>query len=160
MAVVATIAKGYDLDYMWKNVGSRSAGEYYISASEAGEPPGRWWGPAAEALGFRRGQQVERGPYDLLFGERKGPDGTPLGRAPQLAAARERYRQIRDQLLAAEPQATSERKEELRFEAARRARVSPLYMDLTVSFSKSISVFHASLAENARQAQAGRGRGR
>jgi conjugative relaxase-like TrwC/TraI family protein len=153
MAVVATIAKGCDLDYAWKNVGSRAAADYYISASEAGEPPGRWWGPAAEALGFRRGQEVERGPYNLLFGERKGPDGTPLGRAPQLAAARERYRQIRDQLLAAEPHATSERQEQLRIEAAKRARISPLYMDLTVSFSKSISVFHASLAENARLAR-------
>ena len=42
---------------------------------------------------------------------------------------------------------------ELRIEAAKRARMSPLYMDLTVSFSKSISVFHASLGENARLAR-------
>ena len=53
---------------------------YYIDASEkGGEPPGRWWGPAAEALGFAPGQQIERESYDLLFGERKAPDGTPLG---------------------------------------------------------------------------------
>ena len=60
---------------------------YYIEASEnGGEPPGRWWGPGAQALGFALGQLVEREPYDLLFGERKAPDGTPLGRPP--AAAR------------------------------------------------------------------------
>ncbi|HEV8527667.1 MAG TPA: relaxase domain-containing protein, partial [Actinomycetes bacterium] len=70
MAVVTTIAKGYDLDYVWKNVGSARAADYYIHASEAGEPPGRWWGPGAEALGFARGQPVDREPYDLLFGER------------------------------------------------------------------------------------------
>ena len=45
---------------------------YYIEASEkGGEPPGRWWGPAAQALGFASGQVVERESYDLLFGERK-----------------------------------------------------------------------------------------
>src|ERR1700735_3121842 len=56
---------------------------YYIDASEkGGEPPGRWWGPAAEALGFAPGQQIERESYDLLFGKRKAPDGTPLGRPP------------------------------------------------------------------------------
>src|SRR5262249_30270738 len=56
-------------------------------------------------------------------------------------------------LLAAEPQATAERKRELRVEAAGRARQSPLYFDLTISFSKSISLFHASLGENARLAR-------
>ena len=153
MAVVATIAKGYDLDYAWKNVGPSRAAEYYLQAADQGEPPGRWWGPAAEALGFQCGQRIEREPYDLLFGERKGPDGAQLGRRPRFEQARERYREIRGQLLAAEPQATAEREAELRIEAARRARLSPLYMDLTVSFSKSISVFHASLGENARLAQ-------
>ncbi|HEV8526296.1 MAG TPA: MobF family relaxase [Actinomycetes bacterium] len=153
MAVVATIAKGYDLDYVWKNVGSARAADYYIQAFEAGEPPGRWWGPGAEALGLSRGQRVDREPYDLLFGERRAPDGARLGRPPRFAEARERYREVRDELLAAEPHATAERVAELRIEAAKRARLSPLYMDLTVSFSKSISVFHASLGENARLAR-------
>jgi hypothetical protein len=33
-------------------------------------------------LGLEPDQVVEREPYDLLFGERKAPDGTPLGRPP------------------------------------------------------------------------------
>jgi TrwC relaxase len=111
MAVVATIAKGYDLDYMWAST-SAPAGEYYIAAAEAGEPPGRWWGPGAEALGLAAGQEVERGVYDLLFGQRKGPDGTLLGRPPRRETAAERYRQARDMLLAAAPHATSERRAE------------------------------------------------
>jgi hypothetical protein len=50
-----------------------------IQASESGgEPPGRWWGPGAQALGLEPGQLVERGPYDLLFGEHKAPDVTRL----------------------------------------------------------------------------------
>jgi hypothetical protein len=62
MAVVTTIAKGYDLDYVWKNVGSARAADYYMHAVEEGEPPGRWWGRGAEALGFARGQRVDREP--------------------------------------------------------------------------------------------------
>ena len=108
MAVVATLSKGYDLDYIWKNVDrgpAKDAASYYIQASESGgEPPGRWWGPGAEALGFRPGQRVERKPYDLLFGKRQ-------------------------------------------------TRQSPLFFDLTISLSKSISIFHASLGENARLAR-------
>ena len=57
MAVVATLSKGYDLDYIWKNVDRgpvKDAASYYLQASESGgEPPGRWWGPGAEALGFQ-----------------------------------------------------------------------------------------------------------
>jgi conjugative relaxase-like TrwC/TraI family protein len=153
VAVVATLSKGYDLDYMWRQAGPGSQKEgagYYLQASEdGGEPPGRWWGPAAEALGFQQGQLVEREPYDLLFGERKAPDGTPLGRPP---GGGRKAADIYAQLLAAEPHATAERKHELRIEAAQQARQSPLYFDLTVSLSKSISIFHASLGENARQA--------
>jgi conjugative relaxase-like TrwC/TraI family protein len=83
----------------------------------------------------------------------EGPGRHPAGRPPRREAAAERYRQVRDTLLAAEPHATSERRTELRIEAAKRARISPLYLDLTISLSKSISVFHASLAENARLAR-------
>ncbi len=75
MAVMATVAKGYDLDYAWRAVGEayRGAG-YYLAATEAGEPPGTWWGPGAERLGLAAGQQVGREPYNLLFGQRKGPE--------------------------------------------------------------------------------------
>jgi len=52
------------------------------AAAEAGEPPGTWWGPGAERLGLAEGRQVELEPYNLLFGERKGPDGLELARAP------------------------------------------------------------------------------
>ena len=154
MAVVATLTKGYDLDYIWRQVdrsATKDAAGYYIQASEGGgEPPGRWWGPGAQALGLEPGQVVERGPYDLLFGERKAPDGTPLGRPP---GSGRNAAGIYARLLAAEPQATAERKRELRLEATRQARLSPLYFDLTLSLSKSISIFHASLGENARLAR-------
>ena len=55
--------------------------------------------------------------------------------------------------MAAEPHATAERRRELRTEAVKKARQSPLFFDLTLSLSKSISIFHASLGENARLAR-------
>ena len=154
MAVVATLSKGYDLDYIWKQVDrgpAKDAASYYIQASETGgEPPGRWWGLGARALGFEPGQTVERQPYDLLFGEHRSPDGTQLGRPPGNGR---KAADLYAQLLTAEPHATAERKRELQTEAVKKARQSPLFFDLTISFSKSISIFHASLGENARLAR-------
>src|SRR5215475_8833673 len=71
VAVVVTAASGFDLGYVWKNqagrgAAERSAGGYYINAVLAGEPPGRWWGPGAQALGFADGQVVERRSYELV----------------------------------------------------------------------------------------------
>jgi hypothetical protein len=128
LAVVATLSKGYDLDYIWKHVDRgppKDAASYYIQASETGgEPPGRWWGPGAKALGFEPGQRIDRKPYDRLFGERQAPDGTQLGRSPGGGRkAADRYKH----LLAVEPYATAERKRELRTEAVKkpgRARCS------------------------------------
>ena len=63
MAVVVTIAKGYDLGYIWKtqdHAAEPAIGGYYLNAAQAGEPPGRWWGPGAQALGLTPGQTVER----------------------------------------------------------------------------------------------------
>jgi conjugative relaxase-like TrwC/TraI family protein len=154
VAVVATLSKGYDLDYIWKQVDrgpAKDAASYYIQASEyGGEPPGRWWGRGAAALGLEPGQVVEREAYDLLFGERKAPDGTQLGKPP---GSGRKAADIYARLLAAEPHATAERKHELRTEATRQARQGPLFFDLTVSLSKSISIFHASLGENVRLAR-------
>jgi conjugative relaxase-like TrwC/TraI family protein len=154
VAVVATLAKGYDLDYIWKQVDrgpAKDAASYYLQASEiGGEPPGRWWGPGARALGFEAGQRVERQPYDLLFGQRKASDGTQLGKPPD---GGRKAANLYVKLLAAEPHATAGRKRELRIEATRQTRQSPLFFDLTLSLSKSISIFHASLGENARLAR-------
>ena len=93
---------------------------------------------------------MERKPYDLLFGERRAPTARPS------ADDRGSGRKAADQyaaLLAAEPHAIAERKGELRTEAVKQARQSPLFFDLTISLSKSISIFHASLGENARLAR-------
>src|SRR5271163_1005404 len=84
LAVVVTVAKGYDLGYIWKTQGETAAayvtGGYYINAAQAGEPPGRWWGPGAQALGFNPGQPVERGSYDAVYRQVDPRTGATLGR--------------------------------------------------------------------------------
>jgi hypothetical protein len=150
LAVVVTVAKGYDLGYIWKTQGEaagRATGGYYINAAQAGEPPGRWWGPGAQALGFAPGQIVQRQPYEALYQQIDPRTGVRLGRA------RGRYATFADhltRLTAAEPHATAERLIELEREAAQATRQPAVYTDVTVSFSKSISVLHASIRENER----------
>jgi hypothetical protein len=154
LAVVVTVAKGYDLGYIWKTQAepgpSRTTGGYYINAAQAGEPPGRWWGPGAQALGFTPGQTVQRQPYDAVYQQIDPRTGAKLGRA------RGRYPTFADhlaRLMAAEPHATAERRIELEREAARATRQPAVYIDVTVSFSKSISMLHASIRENERRAR-------
>ena len=155
LAVVVTIAKGYDLSYIWKTQdpsAGRSIDGYYIDAAQAGEPPGRWWGPGAQALGLTPGQTVERASYDAVYHQMDPRTGAKLGRP------RGRYPTFADhlaRLTAAEPHATAERLIELEREAARATRQPAAYYDVTVSFSKSISVLHASIRENERQARMG-----
>src|SRR5436190_15390211 len=155
MAVVVTVAKGYDLGYVWKNQACKEGAEqtiggYYINAAQAGEPPGRWWGPGAQALGFTSGQTVERGPYDAVYQQRDPATGETLGRARGNYV---RFAEHLARLQAAEPHATGERLIELEREAAKATRQPAAYTDVTVSFSKSISVLHASIRENERRAR-------
>ena len=74
--------------------------------------------------------------------------GRPRGRYPTFADHLAR-------LTAAEPHATAERLIELEREAAQATRQPAAYYDVTVSFSKSISVLHASIRENERRARHG-----
>jgi TrwC relaxase len=136
LAVVVTIAKGYDLGYIWKtqdHTAEPATGGYYLNAAQAGEPPGRWWGPGARALGLTPGQTVKRKPYDTVYRQTDPRTGARLGRA------RGRYPTFADHLArlqAAEPHATAERLIELEREAARATRQPAAYYDVTISFSR------------------------
>jgi hypothetical protein len=133
-----------------KDGAEKAIGGYYINAAQAGEPPGRWWAPGAQALGFAAGQVVEREPYTAVYQQRHPVTGGKLGRA------RGSYLKFTDHLArlqAAEPHATAKRLIELEREAAKAARQPAAYTDVAVSFSKSISVLHASIRENERRAR-------
>ena len=65
---VVTPRSGSDLEYYLNRVGGeKTAGGYYLNAAQQGEPPGRWFGKGAEALGFADGQTVERDPYLAVY---------------------------------------------------------------------------------------------
>ncbi|MGH3187443.1 MAG: MobF family relaxase [Streptosporangiaceae bacterium] len=152
--MVVTVAKGYDLGYIWKTQGEAGAGRtmggYYINAAQAGEPPGRWWGPGAQALGLTPGQIVQRAPYEAVYQQIDPRTGARLGRP------RGRYATFADHLArlrAAEPHATAERLIQLERQAAQATRQPAAYTDVTISFSKSISILHASIRENERRAR-------
>ena len=129
MTAVVTAASGYDLGYVWKNQAAKDGdkdaereqeakGGYYIDAAQNGEPPGRWFGKGAEALGFAKGQEVEHEPYDKVYSQIHPETGEQLGRKP---TGRDKYEQLLNRMKAAEPHATAERIHEMQRIAHRKA---------------------------------------
>ena len=158
MTAVVTAASGYDLGYVWKNQAAkdgakdaereRAKGGYYIDAAQKGEPPGLWFGKGAEALGFAKGQEVEREPYDKVYSQIHPETGEQLGRKP---SGRDKYEELLNRMKAAEPHATAERIHEMQRIAHTESHRSAPYTDVTVSLVKSVSIFHTSIKENERQ---------
>jgi hypothetical protein len=157
MAVVVTCKSGDDLEYVWINQPEGEAAQaqpetgYYLDAPDA-EAPGQWWlGPgAAEALGLQTGQQVEKGSYLAVYKQIHPVTGEKMGSSPG------NYSKFEENLarkLAAEPHATEARKQELRAEAHKETRMGYPYTDVTVSFSKDVSLLGAGIRENLRQAR-------
>ena len=161
MAGIITISKGHDASYPWRQIGTAEPGRdrkaaekgvgYYLSPAEkGGEPPGIWTGRGVAELGLQPGGVVKREVFERLYGQHLDPRDssgqTRLGRAPG------RYRSAEDiyaAMLAAEPEATAERRAQLLIEAKAQVRTPDLYWDATFSVSKSISLFHASALANA-----------
>jgi TrwC relaxase/AAA domain len=161
VAGIITISKGHDASYPWRQIGAAEPGRstkstgrgvgYYLSPAEkGGEPPGIWTGKDVAELGLSPGGVVERQVFERLYGQHLDPRD-PSGEA-QLGRAPGRYRSAEDiyqGLLAAEPEATAERRTQLMIEAKAQVRTPDLYWDATFSVSKSISLFHASALANA-----------
>jgi conjugative relaxase-like TrwC/TraI family protein len=161
VAGIITISKGHDASYPWRQIGAaepgkdttsagRGAGYYLSPAEKGGEPPGIWTGKGVAELGLQSGGIVERKVFERLYGRHldpRDPSGeTRLGRAPaQYRPAEEIYQAM----LAAEPEATAERRAQLMIEAKAQVRTPDLFWDATFSVSKSISLFHASALANA-----------
>jgi len=170
MAVVLKINPGFDASYPWREIGTGDAAatsplDYYlVPADKGGEPPGRWAGRGLDVLGFTAGAVIDRKVFEPLFGQHtdpRDPSGrTRLGRAPQQFSSEE---DIYRELVAAEPHATEARRAELRTLARAQTRHAVPFWDITVSVSKSITLFYGGLlakAENARQTGDGAGTNR
>jgi conjugative relaxase-like TrwC/TraI family protein len=161
VAVHVSIQPGYDPSYPWKQIGT-TAGQakppgldYYLAPAEkGGEPPGVWGGRGLALLGLAAGTVVEREVFEKLFGQDhldpRDPTGTTrLGRkAQQFASADD----IFARMAAAEPQASPGRLAELRSLARAQTRRAVPYWDVTISLSKTISLWYGSLLAMAEDA--------
>ena len=158
MAVVVTAKSGYDIAYPVRSMGKEKERGYYAEAARLGEAPGRWFGRGVEALGLAEGQTIytdaEINTYLKVYSQVHPMTGERLGRAAAGAGrVEERRLAYLAELLAAEPHATKDRQRALAWQATVETRPTAPYTDVTVSFSKSVSVLHASIRENARQAR-------
>ena len=161
MAVVLKINPGFDASYPWREIGTGARHEavsgldYYLApADKGGEPAGRWAGRGLATLNFTAGQVIDRSVFEPLYGEHldpRDPTGrTRLGRAAQQFTPED---VIFKELAAAEPHASPARLAELRTLAKEQARHAVPFWDITVSVSKSITLFYGGLLAGAEQAR-------
>ncbi|HVK20933.1 MAG TPA: MobF family relaxase [Actinokineospora sp.] len=143
-----TISSGHSASYLTDAVATGRE-NYYTGAVAAGEPPGRWSGRGAEALGLTGlvDTQDMTALYERFIDPRdpgfKNPaqwdEAFTLGHAGRAyQSAEELYAAALD----AEPDADGERREELRLESAKRARRNVAFLDATFSVQKSVTVLH------------------
>jgi conjugative relaxase-like TrwC/TraI family protein len=130
-------------------------GNYYMAATERGEPAGRWFGPGVDRVGrsgemilFAEGDEVTAEAMERVYGGLVHPlTGESLGSRPRrYATAQERFEKAK----AAEQAAvygplSQERLDELEFAARTKQREACHYYDLTFSPTKSWSVLYAGL---------------
>ena len=157
-----TISSGYDPGYLTRAVATGRENYYLSAVAEHGEPPGIWTGRGCPGLGLAVGSQVDNKVMERLYGafaDPRDPAGqATLGRAPSgFAGHDEKIAGRIAGLLAAEPEATAERRDQIIMQALKDQRAAVYFFDATFSVPKSVSLLHASLQVRAQQAsQAGR----
>lgn len=143
-----TISTGHSADYL---LGAVATGRenYYTGAVAAGEPPGRWYGRGAEALGLSGlvDHQDMTALYERFIDPRDPAFKDPArwDEASTLGHTGRKYRteeQLYAEALKAEPDASPERRAELWLDAGKRAQRNVAFLDATFSVQKSITVLH------------------
>ncbi|GAA3242489.1 hypothetical protein GCM10017691_46620 [Pseudonocardia petroleophila] len=156
------ISPGYSPEYLLREVATGRE-NYYTGAVAEGEPPGRWWGAGAEKLGLTGlvDAQDMRAVYERFLDPRAEgfKDKEQWDSVPTLGHTGRAY-QSEDDLYALaierEPDASAERRVELRTEAGKAARHNVAFLDLTVSVQKSITLIHTAFeAEEVKARNAG-----
>lgn len=156
-----SVSTGADFRYYLEVAGAPKE-NYYTAAVLDGEPAGRWSGRGAAVLGLSG--EVSSEAMEALYAHRLDPRDDRFARraewgtAPTLSAPRRRYQtagEAYERLLAAEPDATPERREVLRLNAERSVRSNVQYVDVTFSVQKSITVLHAAFERQMVDAERG-----
>ncbi|TCO33022.1 conjugative relaxase-like TrwC/TraI family protein [Kribbella steppae] len=143
-----SVHAGHSADYL---TGAVAAGRenYYTGATAAGEPPGRWYGRGAAALGLQG--EVDAQDMNALYERYIDPrdsrfrDPALWDEAENLGHTGRAYKteaELYASALANEPGADAERREQLRGEAGRKAQKNVAFHDATFSVQKSVTVLH------------------
>ena len=142
------ISGGYSPEYLLREVATGRE-NYYTGAVAEGEPPGRWWGAGAEKLGLTGlvDPQTMRGLYERFLDPRHEAFSDPArwDEVTTLGHTGRAYLSEDDLYAAAlerEPNATAERRTELRTEAGKKARHNVAFLDVTFSVQKSVTLLH------------------
>ena len=137
--MVLRIVTGYSPEYLLKEVATGRE-NYYTGAVAQGEPPGRWWGAGAEKLGLTGlvDAQDMRAVYERFLDPRAEgfKDPEKWEEVPTLGHTGRAYKSEDDLYAAAleqEPDASAERRAELRTEAGKAARHNVAFFDMTFS---------------------------
>jgi len=160
---VLTISSGHSADYLLDAV-AVGRENYYTGAVAEGEPPGRWYGTGAAALGLAGDVDAQDmravfehfvDPSDPAFNDPNGwAEASKLGHAGRRYLTAE---EIYARSLNAEPHADAERREQLRVQASKAERRNVAFHDATFSVQKSVTVLHTAFEA---QEVAARGAGR
>ncbi|WP_460362784.1 MobF family relaxase [Actinocorallia lasiicapitis] len=163
MSVVASVARGYDVEYYLKCAGKGAEGYYLSAVAEIGEPAGIWNGRGCAELGLDVGAEIDDETMRLLYGQLLDPrdpnfrdknikaeDKAALGKPPRTFKTKE---EIFAAKMAAKPDATPEQIATMEIEASNEARKALLFLDFTISVSKSVSVVHAGYEAAAQEAE-------
>jgi conjugative relaxase-like TrwC/TraI family protein len=145
---VLTISSGHSADYLLNAVATGRE-NYYTGAVAAGEPPGRWYGRGAEALGLTGlvDPQDMKAVFEHFIdpGDANFRNPEKWNEAARLGHTGRRYataEEIYQRSVNAEPYADAERREQLRLDASKAARKNVAFFDITFSVPKSITVLH------------------
>lgn len=159
-----TMSSGHSSAYLTDSVGAGREG-YYTGAVGPGEPPGRWQGRGAAALGLAG--TVDADVMEALFGQFRDPRDPAfadpetrlragvLGRAPKQFRSPEQVVEdrirsyTRDHVSAPTP----EQIQAWRIEAERRAPNAVMFHDVTYSPQKSVTVLHTAFERAAVEAR-------
>lgn len=142
-----------------ETAGQRMDGAGYMLAGAAKEPAGVWYGTGLEELlGIEVGTTATAEQVKAVLGRLEHPsavdeNGDPmaLGRRPFKFKSREEREKA---ALAAEPDATKERQDEIKAKVRGSERKAVAYYDLTFSPVKSMSVYWATLQAQGRTDEA------
>lgn len=132
--------------------GADRYGADYLIESREPDTAARWWGSGVGDVGVDTTQPVRDDDVRVIFGRLEHPGtGEPLGSRPR------RFTSVGERLeraLAAEPEATPERKAEITWKVRSNQRRAVGYYDLTFSPAKSVSVLWAAFTVAGRDEQA------